>query len=190
MPGVRENGGQYTHAAIWVAMAYAEIGEAGKAIEFLNMLNPIHHSNSAEAADKYKLEPYVIAADIYAAMPYVGRGGWSWYTGSAGWYYRAYVESILGIKLSGSVLHINPVQAESLPQFKFTYRFKSSVYQVFYENKTHHKNTKNYLQMTVDGILQKNTEIKLVDDGLTHLVKLVLVESNNYLEDEKSFFQN
>ncbi len=190
VPGVRENGGQYTHAAIWMAMAYAEIEEGDKAIEFLNMLNPINHSSSAEAIQKYKIEPYVIAADIYAATPYVGRGGWSWYTGSAGWYYRAYVESILGIQLREASIHFNPVQAVTLPQFKFTYRYKSSVYKVFYENKTPYKHVTNCLKMSVDGILQNNLILGLIDDGLIHQVNLILMKSNNYLEDEKNFFQN
>ncbi len=101
VPGVRENGGQYTHAAIWAAMAFAELGERERAWELMTLINPVNHARSASAVAAYKVEPYVVAADVYALTPHVGRGGWSWYTGSAGWMYRLVLESLLGLKLRG-----------------------------------------------------------------------------------------
>lgn len=108
IPGVRENGGQYTHAAIWVIMAFAELGQGDKAMEFYNLINPILHSQAQADALEYKIEPYVLAGDVYGEAPYVGRGGWSWYTGSSSWYYRAALESILGFQLRGDKLKLNP----------------------------------------------------------------------------------
>ncbi len=108
VPGVRENGGQYTHAAIWTAMAFAALGDSRRAWELTSMINPVNHGVSAQAVAIYKVEPYVVAADVYAVAPHTGRGGWTWYTGSAGWMYRLIVESLLGLKLEGDKLHITP----------------------------------------------------------------------------------
>ena len=99
LPGVRENGGQYTHAAIWAAMAFAELGDSRRAWELLAMINPVNHGKSAQGIERYKVEPYVVAADVYAVPPHTGRGGWTWYTGSAAWMYRLIVESLLGLTL-------------------------------------------------------------------------------------------
>jgi cyclic beta-1,2-glucan synthetase len=104
LPGVRENGGQYTHGAIWAVMAFAEMGETRRAWQLLAAINPINHSLTREAAERYKVEPYVMTADIYSVTPHVGRGGWSWYTGSAGWAYRLIVESLLGITRHGDCI--------------------------------------------------------------------------------------
>src|SRR6185436_10544366 len=104
VPGVRENGGQYTHAALWSVIAFTLLGEGDKAAALLAMLNPINHSRSRSEAHRYKLEPYVVAADIYSQPPHVGRGGWSWYTGAAGWMYRAGVEHVLGLRIEGAFL--------------------------------------------------------------------------------------
>ena len=108
VPGVRENGGQYTHAAIWASMAFAELGDARRAWELLTMINPVNHSLSGQDAATYKVEPYVVAADVYASPPHVGRGGWTWYTGSAGWLYRLIVESLLGLRLEVDKLRFKP----------------------------------------------------------------------------------
>ncbi|MGH7487870.1 MAG: GH36-type glycosyl hydrolase domain-containing protein, partial [bacterium] len=108
LPGVRENGGQYTHAAIWSVLAFAALGDGDKAGELFSLLNPINHASTRAGVYRYKVEPYVVAADIYAESPHVGRGGWTWYTGSAGWMYRAGIEWILGFRLRGSVLHLDP----------------------------------------------------------------------------------
>lgn len=179
LPGVRENGGQYTHAAVWVAMAFASIGEGEKAIELLNLLNPINHSNSLEAIQKYKVEPYVIAADVYAVDPYVGRGGWTWYTGSAGWYYRAFIESILGIHLRGNTLIFEPCLAKTLTQYEVSFQYeKGTTYEIIFENKI--LSNEGHLQVSVDGVIQKGNTLELIDDGRKHQVNLLLMELNNY----------
>ncbi|MFA7242119.1 MAG: hypothetical protein WC091_18555, partial [Sulfuricellaceae bacterium] len=108
VPGVRENGGQYTHGAVWAAMAFAALGDSERAWALLTMINPVNHALSAEGVSIYKVEPYVAAADVYAAAPHIGRGGWSWYTGSAGWMYRLILESLLGLKLDVDKLHLAP----------------------------------------------------------------------------------
>ncbi len=113
-PGIRENGGQYTHAALWSVMAFAALGEGDKAAALFSLLNPINHARTRSDVHRYKVEPYVVAADVYAAAPHVGRGGWTWYTGSAGWMQRAGVESILGLRLEGDVLRLDPCIPKSL----------------------------------------------------------------------------
>src|SRR5690606_27154801 len=117
-PGVRENGGQYTHAAIWVALAYARLGEGGKAVGILDLLNPVEHARTEEAVDRYKGEPYVIAADVYSLAGSEGRSGWTWYTGSAGWLYRTWIEDVLGVQLRGDRLHVRPVLGERWNGFR------------------------------------------------------------------------
>ncbi len=114
VPGVRENGGQYTHGAIWAAMAFASLGDARRAWELLAMINPVNHAGSPEAIATYKVEPYVVAADVYAVPPHTGRGGWTWYTGSAGWMYRLIVESLLGLRLEEDKLRLCPVSSGGL----------------------------------------------------------------------------
>jgi cellobiose phosphorylase len=108
VPGVRENGGQYTHGAIWAAMAFAALGDNARAWELTQMINPLNHARTPEGVAIYKVEPYVVAADVYALAPHTGRGGWTWYTGSAGWMYRLVVESLLGLKLEGASLRFAP----------------------------------------------------------------------------------
>ncbi len=191
LPGVRENGGQYTHAAIWVAIANASIGEGDKAIELLTMLNPILHSNSVDATHIYKVEPYVISADVYAVEPYVGRGGWSWYTGSSGWYYRAFIESILGIQLRGNSLSINPCAAAGLPKFEARYQFHSSIYEISFQNRIPKAalSAPKKIQIFVNGILQKGNSLELTDDGQTYQVTVFLIEANSYSEVATNSFQ-
>src|SRR6185437_14343588 len=116
-PGVRENGGQYTHAAIWTVMAFAALGDNRRAWELFDMINPVNHANSDAAIAVYKVEPYVVAADVYAVAPHTGRGGWTWYTGSAGWMYRLVVESLLGLRIEGSKLRIEACLPESWAGF-------------------------------------------------------------------------
>ena len=116
-PGIRENGGQYTHAALWSVLAFAMLGEGDKAAALFSLLNPINHARTRAEVHRYKVEPYVIAADVYAAKPHVGRGGWTWYTGSAGWMQRAGVESILGLRLRGDALELDPCIPKSWPGF-------------------------------------------------------------------------
>ena len=114
VPGVRENGGQYTHGAIWTIMAFAEMGETEKAWELFNLINPVNHGSTAEAIATYRVEPYVVAADVYAVTPHIGRGGWTWYTGSSGWMYRLITESLLGLMLDVDKLRFNPLPTQSL----------------------------------------------------------------------------
>ena len=135
-PGIRENGGQYTHAALWSVMAFAALGEGDKAAALFALLNPINHARTRSDVHRYKVEPYVVAADVYGAAPHVGRGGWTWYTGSAGWMQRAGVESILGLRLEGDVLHLNPCIPKTWPRFEMTVRFRSAHYEILVENPT------------------------------------------------------
>ncbi|MCH8527329.1 MAG: cyclic beta 1-2 glucan synthetase [Kiritimatiellae bacterium] len=130
IPGVRENGGQYTHAAIWTAMAFAKLGDTDRAWELFNLLNPVHHGDSPEAIATYKVEPYVAVADIYGEPPHIGRGGWTWYTGSAGWMYRLLVETLLGIHKQGDRLHFRPLIPKTWPGYKVHYRYHQTVYHI------------------------------------------------------------
>mgnify|MGYP001788393902 CR=1 FL=1 len=173
---VRENGGQYTHAAIWAAMAFAKLGDHSKAWELFNIINPINHSNSAESAAVYKAEPYVVAADVYAVAPHVGRGGWSWYTGSAGWLYRLMLESLLGLQRSGDHLMITPVMPASWNSFSMRYRFGATDYQINVERVEPSNAASAYpsTQYSLDGSLltgeQSSLGIALIDDSREHIV--------------------
>ena len=129
-PGVRENGGQYTHAAIWVAYALAHMGKGDEAHRAFSLLNPINHSLTQADAEQYRVEPYVVAADIYGADDRTGRGGWTWYTGSAGWLYRTAVEAILGIKKRGDRILIEPVLPDAWPGFEAVLKLGSERFEV------------------------------------------------------------
>jgi cyclic beta-1,2-glucan synthetase len=133
-PGVRENGGQYTHAALWMAMAMARKGDGERAVQLLRMLNPIEHARDAEAVWRYGVEPYVVAADVYRLPGRVGQGGWSWYTGSAAWEYRAWVEEVLGLQVQGEHMRVIPVIPATWPGFSLTYRHGETVYAIQVEN--------------------------------------------------------
>ncbi len=130
VPGVRENGGQYTHGAIWAAMAFAALGDSRRAWELTTMINPANHAKSQEAIATYKVEPYVMAADVYAVAPHTGRGGWTWYTGSAGWMYRLIVESLLGLRLEVDRLHLAPCLPAHWAGLTVHYRYKETVYHI------------------------------------------------------------
>ena len=130
LPGVRENGGQYTHAAIWSMLAFAALGDGDKAGELFAILNPINHASTRAGVHRYKVEPYVVAADIYAEPPHVGRGGWTWYTGSAGWMYRAGIEWMLGFRLRGTRLYLDPCIPRTWRSFKIDFRYHSSRYEI------------------------------------------------------------
>jgi cyclic beta-1,2-glucan synthetase len=133
-PGVRENGGQYTHAALWMAMAMARKGDGERAVKMLRMLNPIEHARDPESAWNYGVEPYVIAADVYRLTGRIGQGGWSWYTGSAAWMYRAWVEEIAGLKVRGEELRMNPVIPAEWEGFSLSYRHGETIYAIQVEN--------------------------------------------------------
>jgi cellobiose phosphorylase len=171
-PGVRENGGQYTHGSSWLALAFARIGNGNKAVDLLKMLSPTLHTSSIEANELYKVEPYVIVADIYDLENRVGRGGWSWYTGSASWIYRVWLEEVLGFKLRDQMLSLNCCIPKEWDQFKIWYRYKSSHYEISVTN-PHHVNRGNP-SITLDGVLLASQEIPLVDDGAQHTVSIVI----------------
>lgn len=167
VPGVRENGGQYTHAAVWAAMAFAHLGDSARAWQLAGMINPIHHALDADAAQRYKAEPYVLAADVYAVAPHAGRGGWSWYTGAAGWMYRLLTESLLGLQRHGTRMHIVPCIPAGWPGYQLRYRFGSSTYVV---DVTQRPGVQPRLE--IDGVTQAELAFTLVDDGEVHAVAL------------------
>jgi cyclic beta-1,2-glucan synthetase len=172
LPGVRENGGQYTHGAIWTALAFAELGDGDKAGELFSMLNPINHSSSRTGAFRYKLEPYVMAGDVYAESPHVGRGGWSWYTGSAGWMYRGILEGLLGFKLRGDRLELNPCIPHAWSGFTLRFRYQQTAYTIQVENPHHLCQGAN--KITLEGQQLATSSIALVNDHKTHDVRLIL----------------
>lgn len=167
VPGVRENGGQYTHAAVWAAMACAEQGDTARAWEVARMVNPIGHALNAADAGRYKVEPYVLAADVYAVAPHVGRGGWTWYTGSAGWMYRLLTESLLGLRRNGDRLRLKPCVPADWPEYRLQYRHGASLYTILVRQQGVKSST-----LTLDGVEQPEFEFALVDDGSVHQVEV------------------
>ncbi len=165
VPGVRENGGQYTHAAIWASMAFAQLGKNNLAWELLSMINPINHVKTIDDTNVYKVEPYVMAADVYATPPHNGRGGWTWYTGSAAWMYQLILESLLGLKLESNKLSFNPCFPSDWESFKIHYRYRETIYHITVL-KIHTKNAD--LQIIVDNNIQTEATITLIDDNLEH----------------------
>ena len=166
VPGVRENGGQYTHAAVWMIMAFARLGNNERVWELLNMINPLNHGNTAEGIAVYKVEPYVLAADVYSRAPHAGRGGWTWYTGSAGWLYRLITEFFLGLQLQGNTLKIKPCVPGEWKSFKIHYRYKSSLYHI----EVIQIPAGEKMSVAVDGVENDENMIILVDDGAEHNV--------------------
>ncbi|MCK9171212.1 MAG: hypothetical protein M0P01_12430, partial [Treponema sp.] len=169
VPGVRENGGQYTHAAIWATMAFARMGDAARAWELFTMINPVNHSNTPEKAEIYKVEPYVMAADVYSIPPHTGRGGWTWYTGSAGWMYRLIVESLLGVGLEADRLRLAPCIPVDWAGFKLHYRYRETMYHI--EIKRVPAGSTESL-ITIDGGDQKEETLALIDDHKEHIVEV------------------
>jgi cellobiose phosphorylase len=171
VPGVRENGGQYTHGAIWAAMAFAELGDNARAWELLQMINPVMHGLTPEAVATYKIEPYVMAADVYAVEPHIGRGGWSWYTGSAGWMYRLVIESILGLRLDVDKLHFSPCLPPHWKGFTMQYRYRETVYDMTFTNAPGDAMAlPQKIQVTLDGSVCQEALIDLCDDHAVHVV--------------------
>lgn len=168
VPGVRENGGQYTHGAIWAVMAFAQMGNSERAWQLWSMINPVNHSLDAEAVARYKVEPYVMTADIYSVAPHTGRGGWSWYTGSAGWAYRLLVESLLGITRHGEQLSVKPLLPAAWPSVSLTYQHGSSEY--FIEA----TRSEGHYTLSLDGVVLTGDRITLTDDGQRHQVMIRL----------------
>ena len=169
MPGVRENGGQYTHGAIWVIIAESILGFGDKALEFYRMINPIEHSRTKDAVNKYKVEPYVIAADVYGQGNLIGRGGWTWYTGSSSWYYKAGIEYILGLKINNGYLSIEPCIPKEWKEYQIQYKWKDSIYNIKVKNPNNKNN--GVTKVILDG---NEVENKIKLDG-THKIYYVEV---------------
>jgi len=173
-PGLRENGGQYTHAAMWSVLAFALLGDGDRAGELFSIINPINHASTRAGIHRYKVEPYVVCADVYSSPQHIGRGGWTWYTGSAGWMYRTAVEGILGINLRGRILSINPCIPRAWSGFEITYKYGSSRYRISVENPR--GVSQGVIQASLDGrdIASAPCEITLVDDGSYHYGQVTL----------------
>ncbi len=174
VPGVRENGGQYTHAALWTLIAFAILGDGERAGELFSLLNPVNHSSTRAGLHKYKVEPYVAVGDVYAVPPHTGRGGWTWYTGSASWMYRAGLESILGFQLQGERLRIDPCVPRWWREFEITYRRGRSTWRIKVENPL--GVNRGIASVELDSVLQTREVAELVDDGQTHNVRVVMGE--------------
>ena len=173
-PGIRENGGQYTHAAAWAVIAFAQLGDGDRAGELYSMLNPINHARTLDDAMRYKVEPYVVAADVYSEAPHVGRGGWTWYTGSASWMYRAGLEWILGCRIQGETLLLDPCVPRAWTQFHVKLRHRGTRYEIAFENP--HGVSKGLVTLQLDGaeLPAQPGRVPLVDDGATHQIRVVL----------------
>jgi cyclic beta-1,2-glucan synthetase len=173
-PGIRENGGQYTHAAAWTVMGLAGVGEGDKAAALFSMLNPINHALTRADVHRYKVEPYVVAADIYAAPGHVGRGGWTWYTGSAAWMQRAGMESILGLRRKGDILIVDPCIPKEWPGFTASLRHGESRYEVIVENPQGVMQGVQAAALDGREITERPTSIELKDDGQAHRLTIRL----------------
>jgi cyclic beta-1,2-glucan synthetase len=173
-PGVRENGGQYTHAALWSVMAFAALGDGDKAGELFSMLNPINHARARADVHRYKVEPYVVAADIYASPPHVGRGGWTWYTGSAGWMQRAGIESILGLRLRGAELHFDPCIPKPWARFELSVRRPSGRYEILVDNPDGVSRGVRHAEVDGIEIAERPLRLRMVDDGAVHRVHVTM----------------
>jgi len=170
LPGVRENGAQYTHGALWSVLATAMRGDGDRAFELFQMLNPLTHALTAEDVATYKVEPYVVAADVYTAAGHLGRGGWTWYTGSASWMYRVGLEAILGLRKRGDTLEIRPCVPAAWPGFTITYRCGESIYEVNVEQPgTIGGET---TEVEIDGRRSTDGAIRLIDDGRRHVISV------------------
>ncbi|MEZ0271606.1 MAG: glucoamylase family protein [Methylophilaceae bacterium] len=180
VPGVRENGGQYTHAAIWATMAFATMGDKERAWELFAMLNPVNHGSQPDQIARYKVEPYVMCADIYGAPPHTGRGGWTWYTGASGWMYRLTVETLLGLNLEVDRLRIAPCIPADWSSYKIQYRYRETLYRITVKHNSNQP--KDTLRVTVDGVViegggtndagRPHATIPLVDDRREHRVEI------------------
>ena len=170
IPGVRENGGQYTHGAIWSAMAFALMGDSRRAWELFDLLNPVHHGSTADQTAIYQVEPYVVAADVYAVAPHTGRGGWTWYTGSAAWMYRLLLETLLGVNLEGDRLRLAPLLPDAWDKFKIHYRFRQTVYHITISRLA--ADAVDTSILTIDGRKIPGTSIPLDNDHHDHEVEL------------------
>lgn len=172
VPGIRENGGQYTHAATWIALATALQGRGDRAMELWNLINPVYHATTAEEVQHYKVEPYVVCADVYGAPPHTGRGGWTWYTGSASWLYRVAIETILGFQLRGETLRFEPCIPPSWPRFELKYRHRSTTYRILVDNSA--GTGRGVRSIELDGQQLPEDTVPLTDDSKVHDVRVQL----------------
>jgi cyclic beta-1,2-glucan synthetase len=174
VPGVRENGGQYTHAALWTVMAIAQLGNGDEAVELFHMLNPINHSRTRADVERYKVEPYVVAADVYTHPAHIGRGGWTWYTGSAAWMYRLGLESILGLRREGSRFSVSPCVPAPWDRFVVRWRYGRSLYEITVENPE--RRNRGVAEAILDGAPVDASAIPLTDDGNVRRLRVVMGE--------------
>jgi cyclic beta-1,2-glucan synthetase len=173
-PGIRENGGQYTHAAAWSVIAHAALGDGDKAADLFALINPINHSSTRAGAHRYKVEPYVAAADVYSQSPHVGRGGWTWYTGSAGWMYRAGLESILGLRRQGAFLLLDPCVPKHWPRFEMVFRHAATRYEITVENPHGVNRGISYAELDGHPLPEGRIRVPLCNDGTSHRIRAVL----------------
>jgi cyclic beta-1,2-glucan synthetase len=174
VPGVRENGGQYTHAALWTVMAIAKMGSGDEAVELFHMLNPVNHARTPAGVERYKVEPYVVAADVYTHPEHIGRGGWTWYTGSAAWMYRLGLESILGLRRRGDCFTVQPCIPGAWDGYTIAWRYGRSRYEIAVENPTHRN--RGVAEALLDGVPVPPGRIPLADDGAVHRLRIVMGE--------------
>jgi cyclic beta-1,2-glucan synthetase len=172
LPGVRENGGQYTHAALWAVIALARLGMGDEAMELFHLINPINHMRTAEDVERYRVEPYAVAADVYAHPMHVGRGGWTWYTGSAGWMYQAAIQALLGLQRRGDTISLNPCIPTVWPQYSLDWTTAGTRYRFVIENPEHR--SRGIAIAECDGVPVDPNAIPLVEDGREHTVHVVL----------------
>jgi cyclic beta-1,2-glucan synthetase len=172
LPGVRENGGQYTHAALWNVLAFAQLGDGDRAWELFALLNPVNHGRTPDDVERYRAEPYVVAADVYSVPPHTGRGGWTWYTGSAGWMYRVGIEAILGITLRGGNLRIDPCIPRTWPGYEAVFSPEGAKYRITVENP--HGVNRGVARIELDGKIVTGPDIPVLRDGTEHTVRVTL----------------
>jgi cyclic beta-1,2-glucan synthetase len=172
LPGIRENGGQYTHAAVWTVMALARLGLGDDAMELFHMINPINHARTADGLERYRVEPYAVVADVYAHPMHVGRGGWSWYTGSAGWMYQAAVGDLLGLRRRGHTFSIDPRIPAMWPEFSIDFRDGTTLYKIAVRNPENQY--RGVRSATFDGTPVDACAIPMHDDGGTHRIEVVM----------------
>ena len=172
LPGVRENGGQYTHGSLWVPLAFARMGEGDAAVRLLSLMNPAEHARTKAGAAHYKVEPYVVCADVYALASQAGRGGWTWYTGSAGWMYRVWIEEVLGLQVRGNSLRLAPVLPRHWPVVRLSYRYKNTRYAIEIANPD--GVSRGVVSVSLDETPLPDGAVPLTDDGQAHTVRVVL----------------
>jgi cellobiose phosphorylase len=171
-PGVRENGGQYTHAAAWTTWAYAKMGDSTRAWHLFDILNPIYQADSEARARQYRVEPYVSAADVYSQGSKLRRGGWTWYTGSASWLYRLGIEGLLGLHKEGNILYVNPVIPSNWDGYTMQYRYLETQYRIDVRNPDHV--SRNVRQVKLDGQVVDGNAILLTDDRVEHYLEVIM----------------